>query len=282
MNLIRFIANNRFSDDSVRAIFSVPEDLSAVKIVTDDILGRLLSVETSLYGNSNFRDSKHGPTFFSFDYSDIMRQASFIIPTLVEVDRFNKRIHYDKVDLDELFPSLGGNYAGLFSRGENYNPIYSPASELSEKQINFANEITSGRTFTSGFLFNDKGTAYATRVLSDDFNFNELTIHFSMMSLLDHLGFTVGNPLTSKSVDEIDLMFGDRDRILFLPHNSSGFDNYNVFWEHAWFDNGERTNVYNRARDIIGLHDQSELEVLFRLIDWSILYRTHEIRICSF
>ena len=47
LNLIRFIANNGFSDDSVQAIFSVPEDLSAVKIVTDDILGRLLSVETS-------------------------------------------------------------------------------------------------------------------------------------------------------------------------------------------------------------------------------------------
>ena len=230
LNLIRFIANNGFSDDSVRAIFSVPEDLSAVKIVTDDILGRLLSVETSLYGNSNFRDSNHGPTFFSFDYSGIMRQASFIIPTLVDVDRFNKRIHYDKVDIDELFPSLGGNYAGLFSRGETYNPIFSPFSELSEEQqnahlnIGFTSRFVGSRTPLFGLgpldydhhAYNDNGVAYATRVLSDDFNFNELSTHFSMISLLDYLGFTVGNPLTSKSVDEINLMFGDRENIFSI------------------------------------------------------------------
>jgi len=287
LSIIQFFDAQNFSDASVRTIMRIPEQLSPIREISPHTLRKLRAVEVglfqNLFQNQNFNESAYSAVYWPFQYREIMRRAAFAIPQFVEILESSKTINYLKSDLDEVFPSLGGEYTGLFSRGETYAPTHACWDDLAAALQNHpSNERNAWRDgeciyYTEGgLLWLDKGgNPYS--------GLNELIIHFTMLAVLNEFDLTIGSNLSEIQPSEYPLLFGPADARssggpragVSLKLSSVGGNIY--VWENAKYDNGETTNIYSLARGIIGTENLSVAETLLRLMDWYIDYSYHAI-----
>jgi len=291
LSIVQYFVDNEFSDESVQIIMDLPEELSPLKDLDEHSLRKLLGVN-NLFSNENFLNSVHGPDSpvkewqWDEDYAEILRQASFIIPSLVEVIEPLKTINYDKLDLDELFERLGGDYTGLFSRGQIYNPFYITTGNATQDQLSFARAnkllVVNGTLDLIsyeglGFIGTENAVIYYRNLGKVNLNLNENVINFSLLSLLDEFGYQVGPGLSNGSVFDITfLMDKFEEKTRGSPSSAFGGYSFVLSWENGSYDNGERGNVYNAVREILGSsYSGGELETVFRVIDWLIPNTTH-------
>ena len=269
LEILRYFADNGFSGESIRTIMEFGSDLSplATRRFDRHTLRKLLAVEQGIHQNATFLNSVHGRQVWEpLGGELIMRRASFLLPSHVEIVEGLKTINYDKLDLDETFEDVGGEYKGVFSRGQNYSPFYKDDTSIEN--------ISDSRT--------PEGLEYLKKIHNSYFEAHETIINFSMLSVLDEFGYTIDKKLVDKDSTEIAFLF-DKQYERTLSGLSSTFGGYGfvVPWENGFLTYGEtehkeKTNLYNQVRKIIGVKEQNSLEGVFRISDYLIEKFHHE------
>jgi len=152
-------------------------------------------------------------------------------------------------------------------------------------QVNWIS-LKKNRIINNKVIFNDtlnlvsteNAFKYYENILKNNFNLNEGVINFSLLSLLDIFGYQVGPGLDDRSVFDFTFLADKREEIR-VSTSSSTFGDYDFIlsWENGSYGNGERSNVYNAVREILGKdYSGGELGAVFRVMDWLILNSIHD------